>query len=58
MTGGREEIIKQLSDYVVTVLEEKREEFSGLAVCPFVKADRVRNQLFLDVFDNLSLIHI
>ena len=52
MTDGREEIIKQLSDYVVTVLEEKREEFSGLAVCPFVKADRVHNQLFLDVFDN------
>mgnify|MGYP001355860152 FL=1 len=52
MTHDREQIIKQLSDYVVNVLEEKRGEFSGFSVCPFVKADRVRDELFLDVFDN------
>tara|TARA_A100001515_G_scaffold98485_1_gene79398 strand:+ start:2568 stop:3077 length:510 start_codon:yes stop_codon:yes gene_type:complete len=52
MTHDRDQIIKELEDYVVNVLEEKREEFSGLAVCPFVKADRVTDQLFLDVFDN------
>ena len=51
MAHDREQVIKQLSDYVVNVLEEKREEFSGLSVCPFVKADRVRDELFLDVFD-------
>lgn len=52
MTHSREEIIKELQDYVVNVLEEKREEFLGFAVCPFVKADRVTDQLFFDVFDN------
>ena len=52
MTHDRDLVIQQLHDYVVNVLEEKRGEFSGLAVCPFVKADRVRDKLFLDVFDN------
>ena len=52
MKNSRQKIIKDLTDYVVNVLEENREEFSGLAVCPFVKADRVTDQLFLDVFDN------
>ena len=52
MTHERALIIKELEDFVVNVLEEKREEFSGFSVCPFVKADRVRKQLFLDVFDN------
>ena len=51
MAHDREQIIKELSDYVVNVLEEKRGEFSGFSVCPFVKADRVRDELFLDVFD-------
>tara|TARA_R110000796_G_scaffold162303_2_gene279063 strand:+ start:279 stop:758 length:480 start_codon:yes stop_codon:yes gene_type:complete len=41
-----------MTDYVINVLEEPREEFSGLPVCPFVKADRVREQLFIDVFDS------
>jgi len=45
-------IIDAMTQFVVEVLEERREEFSGLAVCPFVKADRVSDQLFLDVFDN------
>ena len=49
---NREQIIKQMTDYVINVLEEKRPEFSGFAVCPFVKADRVADQLHLDVFDN------
>jgi len=49
---GRERLIEQMTDYVINVLEEKRPEFSGLAVCPFVKADRVKDQLFLDIFDN------
>ena len=52
MAHDREQIIKELSDYVVNVLEEKRGEFSGFSVCPFVKADRVRDELFLDIFDN------
>ena len=48
----REQLIKQMTDYVINVLEEKRPEFSGFAVCPFVRADRVSDQLHLDVFDN------
>ena len=41
-----------MTDYVINVLEEKRPEFSGFAVCPFVKADRLADQLHLDVFDS------
>jgi hypothetical protein len=52
MFHNREQLIKQMTDYVINVLEEKRPEFSGLAVCPFVKADRVSDQLYLDIFDN------
>ena len=47
----REQLIKQMTDYVIDVLEEKRPEFSGFAVCPFVKADRIKDQLHLDVFE-------
>ena len=49
---NNEELIKQMTDYVIDVLEEKRSEFAGFAVCPFVKADRISDQLHLDVFDN------
>ena len=52
MSINREHLIKQMTDYVINVLEEKRPEFSGFAVCPFVKADRLADQLHLDVFDN------
>ena len=52
MSVNREQLIKQMTEYVIEVLEEKRPEFSGLAVCPFVKADRITDQLYLDVFDN------
>ena len=47
----REQLIKQMTGYVINVLEEKRPEFSGFAVCPFVKADRLADQLHLDVFE-------
>jgi hypothetical protein len=52
MKNQREQLIEQMTDYVINVLEEKRPEFSGFAVCPFVKADRISDQLHLDVFDN------
>ena len=51
MSVSREQLIKQMTDYVINVLEEKRPEFSGFAVCPFVKADRLADQLHLDVFE-------
>ena len=52
LSVNKEQLIKQMTDYVINVLEEKRPEFSGFAVCPFVKADRLADQLHLDVFDN------
>ena len=52
LSVNREQLIKQMTDYVINILEEKRPEFSGFAVCPFVKADRLADQLHLDVFDN------
>ena len=51
LSVNREQLIKQMTDYIITVLEEKRPEFSGFAVCPFVRADRVSDQLHLDVFE-------
>ena len=41
-----------MTDYIINVLEKKRPEFSGMPVCPFVKPDRITEQLHLDVFDN------
>ena len=52
MSVNREQLIQKMTDYVINVLEEKRPEFSGFSVCPFVKADRLADQLHLDVFDN------
>jgi len=52
LSVNREQLIEQMTDYVINVLEERRPEFSGFAVCPFVKADRINDQLYLDVFDN------
>tara|TARA_R100000315_G_C5224356_1_gene135690 strand:- start:1098 stop:1613 length:516 start_codon:yes stop_codon:yes gene_type:complete len=51
MSPSREQLIKQMTGYVINVLEEKRPEFSGFAVCPFVKADRIKDQLYLDIFE-------
>jgi len=51
MSLNREQLIKQMTDYVINVLEEKRPEFSGFAVCPFVKADRIKDQLHIDVLE-------
>ena len=48
----KDDLVKQMIDYVVNVLEEKRPEFSGFSVCPFVKSDRVADELHLDIFDN------
>ena len=41
-----------MAEFVVGTLEAPRSEFSGFPVCPFVKADRVADQLLLMVFDN------
>jgi hypothetical protein len=47
-----QEIKDDMLRYIMTVLEPKREEFSGMPACPFVKADRVAGELFLAVYDN------
>ena len=51
MSANREQLIKQMTDFVINVLEEKLPEFSGFAVCPFVKADRIKDQLHIDVLE-------
>ena len=51
----REQLIKQMTDYVINVLEEKRPEFSGFAVCPFVKRDRINNEMFFDIINNSEI---
>ena len=47
-----QEIKDDMLRYIMTVLEPRREEFSGMPACPFVKADRVAGELFLAVYDN------
>ena len=47
-----EPLLEEVMSYITDVLETRREEFSGFSVCPFVKADRVADQLFLKVYDN------
>ena len=44
-------VINNIIKYMTEVLEVPREEFSGLAPCPFAKAERTRGRLMIDVFD-------
>ena len=47
-----EPLLEEVMSYITGVLETRREEFSGFSVYPFVKADRIADQLFLKVYDN------
>lgn len=51
MKLDRETLTQQMTDYVINVLEEERTEFSGFAVCPFIKRDRVADELFFDIIN-------
>ncbi len=46
------QVIREITDYLTEVIEVPREEFSGFAVCPFSKSERVRGRLMVDVFDS------
>ena len=38
---------KQITDYINNVLNEKRSEFSGMAVCPFAAPELANNKLMI-----------
>jgi hypothetical protein len=48
----KKQIIEEIKNYLINVIEVPREEFSGFAVCPFSKSERVRGRLMVDVFDS------
>ena len=48
----KKQIIEEIRDYLINVIEVPSEEFSGFAVCPFSKSERVRGRLMVDVFDS------
>ena len=44
-------IVKEMTLWLTDVLEVEREEFSGFATCPFVKAERLQNKIYITKFD-------
>lgn len=44
-------LIQEVKNYL-DILETPRPEYSGLPTCPFVKKERINDNLFIDVFDN------
>ena len=49
---SKEKLIDSIKIYLTEVLEIPREEFEGLPACPFIKKERLKNKLMIDVFDN------
>ena len=47
----KKQIVGKIITYLVEVIEQRREEFSGLAACPYAKAERVSGDLLIDVYD-------
>lgn len=50
----RQKLIQAVNNYLVEVIEKPRPEYEGMAVCPFVKKERINDNLMIDVFDNNS----
>ena len=48
----KDELILAIKLYLTDILEEPRDEFEGLPTCPFIKKERLKNKLMIDVFDN------
>jgi hypothetical protein len=44
-----------IKDYIDNVLREKRDEFGGMAVCPFAGPELDANKLMIDVIGNKNL---
>ncbi len=45
------QIVKKVLSYLIDVVETEREEFSGLATCPFSKAERTQDKVWVAKFD-------
>ena len=41
----------EIENYLVNVVEESREEFGNMAVCPFAKGERISGKLRVGTFD-------
>ena len=50
---SKEKLLAQLNEYL-DLLEKPRQEYEGLPTCPFIKKERLKNKLMLDVFDHHS----
>lgn len=46
------EVIKDILFWLTDVIEVEREEFSGFATCPFAKAERLQNKVYIAKFDS------
>ena len=44
-----------IKDYINNVLREKRDEFGGMAVCPFAGPELDSNKLMIDVIGDKNL---
>ena len=45
-------LLKKVENYLIEILEKPRPEYEGLPACPFIKKQRIRNKLLIDIFDN------
>ena len=45
-------VIKDILFWLTDVIEVEREEFSGFATCPFAKAERLQNKVYIAKFDS------
>ena len=46
------DLLNDVTDYLISVLEKPRSEYEGMPACPFIKKERLKNKLMIDVFDN------
>jgi len=54
--ADKNKIIEDIHSYLINCIETPREEFSGMATCPFSKGERTRGRLLVDVFDSNSQV--
>jgi len=49
------QIVEKVLSYLVDVVEPEREEFSGFATCPFSKAERTQDKVWIAKFDRTEV---
>ena len=54
----KEQIIENLKRYVVNVLEPSRPELFGFPACPFIKSERLKNNIMYDVLDDRKFLDL